>query len=95
MGGTDRKVIKIRKTPYKNDFRNPFLEMKRKNLQRAFGIIKSESPMKVSRFLALCEFNMGVSRETAKRYMEVLRDMGSIEVGDGYVFIRKSTNDSS
>ena len=58
--------------------------MKRRRMQLIKGMLKEQGKIKVERFLAMMQVELGVHPRTARGYMQVLQDLGSVTIDKGY-----------
>ena len=56
--------------------------MRMKRIQRLHGMLKGVGDVDLPRFLATCEYQMGITKERARIYLETLETLGYIKVDD-------------
>ena len=64
---------------------NPFLTDKRDRLEKTKKMIKAMKEVKYKKFVALLEMDMGISKDTAKDYIETLENAGFIKKDNGTI----------
>lgn len=66
------------------------LEARRRRIDKALAILKAKGKVEHEKGLALIQYNVGVSKEKAREYVQVLKDMGHVSVvksTDGWPYV--------
>ena len=56
--------------------------VRKERLQIMHSKLKGLGEIKLTKFLALCEYTMGLTRNTARDYLQTLADLEFIEIDD-------------
>lgn len=64
---------------------NPFMVNKKNRINFLYNYIKSHSPVNYEKVIAVVIYNFGPSRETVKEDIQVLKDLGCIEIKEGKI----------
>ena len=68
---------------------NRFLDAKRERIAWIQETVDTLGEVKMSRLVALAEFNLGVTRSKANEYIGTLKDLGHLECNNGIVKTKK------
>lgn len=61
------------------------IDKRRERINSALKFLKTLGRTEYKKAVAVISFNLGVRREKAIEYLNILRDCGSIKIEDGYV----------
>lgn len=56
--------------------------VRKQRIQKMHDKLKGLGEIKLSKFLALCEYTMGLTRTRARDYLQTLEDLEFIEIDD-------------
>lgn len=56
--------------------------VRRERIRKMHNKLKGLGEIKLSKFLALCEYTMGLTRNTARTYLQTLEDLDFIKIDD-------------
>lgn len=63
--------------------------VKQQRIQKMHAMLNGVAEVSLSRFLATCSYQMGLSKETARQYLKDLVDLGFIEIDEAGDRIRE------
>ena len=66
------------------------LDMKRARLDKTIRIIGTLGPVPMAKAVATLEYDLGVSEKVAQRYLNTLKELGTLEFKDGNVCLVKA-----
>ena len=56
--------------------------MRQQRIRAIHNMFKGTGKAQLSKVLAICSYNLGLSRKTSRQYLQVLEDLGFIEIDD-------------
>jgi len=63
--------------------------VRKDRIQRIHNMITGAGKVPLSRFLATIDYQMGLSRDTVKKYLATLVDMGLVEVNESNDWVKE------
>ena len=59
------------------------------DLQKMNNMVRGAGDVSLKRFLALCSYNMGLTRKTSMTYLQDLVDLGFVEMDEALDLLRE------
>jgi len=56
--------------------------VRKERIQKIWQMIEGTGEVKLTKFLALCEFKFGLTRPTVRQYLQILIDLERISISD-------------
>lgn len=63
--------------------------IKRERIRRMHQMLRGAGDVPLSRFLATCSYQLGLTRQTARRYLQDLEDLDFVEVDEVSNIVRE------